>query len=208
MRRLKRAERSQDKQQFPKLTRIQISGDKLPVPGIFRVLAPFSNSCLHITLFLIMDITPELFAEIYFENDGEIDLLTGAIAPNRFNQIIDREVKLSKRNLENLAIISVSLDLNSVKLNDISEQALEIESQLIQTHFKIKSLLREIDCIGRVSTHGFWVFIKVRTISDSSKLVNRIKDLVPDNLIFSIVDYIQDESQLEWYERIDKEHFQ
>jgi hypothetical protein len=31
---------------------------------------------------------------------------------------------------------------------------------------------------------------------------------VPDNLIFSIIDYTQGESQLEWYERIDKEHFQ
>jgi GGDEF domain-containing protein len=208
MRRLKRVERPKEKRQVPKLLRIQISGDKLPVPGIFRVLAPFSNSCLHITLFLIMEITPKLFAEIYFENDGEFDLLTGAIAPNRFNQIIDREVKLSKRNLENLAIISVSLDLNSVKSIEKSEQILEIESQLIQTHFKIQSLLREIDCIGRVSTLGFWVFIKVRTISDSSKLVNRIKDLVPDNLIFSIIDYTQGESQLQWYERIDKEHFQ
>ena len=208
MRRLKRVERSKEKRQVPKLLRIQISEDKLPVPWIFRVLAPFSNSCLHITLFLIMEITPKLFAEIYFENDGEFDLLTGAIAPNRFNQIIDREVKLSKRNLENLAIISVSLDLNSVKSIEKSEQILEIESQLIQTYFKIQSLLREIDCIGRVSTHGFWVFIKVRTISDSSKLVNRIKDLVPDNLIFSIVDYTQGESQLQWYERIDKEHFQ
>ena len=48
-----------------------------------------------------MEIAPKLLTEIYFENDGEIDLLTGAIAPNRLNQIIEREVNLSKRNSEN-----------------------------------------------------------------------------------------------------------
>jgi hypothetical protein len=155
-----------------------------------------------------MEITPKLLAEIYFENDGEIDLLTGAIAPNRLNQIIEREVNLSKRNSDNLTIISVNLDLNSITSIGIQEQVLEIESQLIQIHFRIKALLREVDCIGRVSTHGFWVFIKVKTSSDSSKLVDRIKDVSPGNLVISVIDYTQGESQLQWYEKIDKEHFQ
>ncbi len=155
-----------------------------------------------------MEITPKLLAEIYFENDGDTDLLTGAIAPNKLNQIIEREVKLSKRNLDNLTIISVNLDLNSIISNEIKERVLEIESQLIQIHFQIKSLLREVDCVGRVSTHGFWVFIKVKTSSDSSKLVDRIKEVAPGNLIISIIDYTQGESQLQWYEKIDKVHFQ
>ena len=154
-----------------------------------------------------MEIAPKLLTEIYFENDGEIDLLTGAIAPNRLNQIIEREVNLSKRNSENLTMVSVNLDLNSIQSIGIREQVLEIEAQLIQIYFRIKALLREIDCIGRVSTHGFWLFIKVKTSSDSSKLVDRIKEISPGNLVISVIDYTQGESQLQWYEKIDKEHF-
>lgn len=154
-----------------------------------------------------MEIAPKLLTEIYFENDGEIDLLTGAIAPNRLNQIIEREVNLSKRNSENLTMVSVNLDLNSIQSIGIREQVLEVEAQLIQIHFRIKALLREVDCIGRVSTHGFWVFIKVKTSSDSSKLVDRIKEISPGNLVISVIDYTHRESQLQWYEKIDKEHF-
>lgn len=154
-----------------------------------------------------MEIAPKLLTEIYFENDGEIDLLTGAIAPNRLNQIIEREVNLSKRNSENLTMVSVNLELNSIQSIGIREQVLEIEAQLIQIYFRIKALLREVDCIGRVSTHGFWVFIKVKTSSDSSKLVDRIKEISPGNLVISVIDYTQGESQLQWYEKIDKDHF-
>ena len=35
---------------------------------------------------------------IYFENDGEIDLLTGSMAPSRFNQTVKRDIDLAKRN--------------------------------------------------------------------------------------------------------------
>lgn len=155
-----------------------------------------------------MEITPNLLAKIYFENDGQFDLLTGAMAPNRLNQIIEREVNLSKRNSENLAIISVKLDLKTMKSVEINGVVLEIESALIQIHFQIKSLLREIDCIGRVSTNGFWIFIKLSTSIDSTIIIDRIKVLTPDNLIISVITHLKGESQLQWYERVDQEHFQ
>jgi len=30
----------------------------------------------------------QFVSDVYFENNGEIDLLTGAMAPERFNQIL------------------------------------------------------------------------------------------------------------------------
>ena len=36
----------------------------------------------------------QILTKIYFENDGETDLLTGALAPARFNQLVKREIDL------------------------------------------------------------------------------------------------------------------
>ena len=40
----------------------------------------------------------EIAEQIFFVNNGEIDLLTGAIAQSRFDQIIKRDMQLSRRN--------------------------------------------------------------------------------------------------------------
>ena len=31
-------------------------------------------------------------SEVYFKNNGETDLLTGAVAPNVFNQLVQRDI--------------------------------------------------------------------------------------------------------------------
>ena len=49
----------------------------------------------------------EIQESLFFENDGEIDLLTGAMSPNRFNQIVKRDIEIAERNGNSLAIISV-----------------------------------------------------------------------------------------------------
>jgi len=55
----------------------------------------------------------EIAAQIFFVNNGEIDLLTGAIAQSRFDQIIKRDMQLSRRNQTQLVIISASLNLEN-----------------------------------------------------------------------------------------------
>jgi len=42
-----------------------------------------------------MSYSDELAADLFFINNGEIDLLTGAMAPARFNQIVERDLQLS-----------------------------------------------------------------------------------------------------------------
>jgi len=48
----------------------------------------------------------EIAEQIFFVNNGEIDLLTGAIAQSRFDQIIKRDMQLSHRNQTQLMVIS------------------------------------------------------------------------------------------------------
>ena len=55
----------------------------------------------------------EIAEQIFFVNNGEIDLLTGAIAQSRFDQIIKRDMQLSRRNHTQLLIISVRLNLKN-----------------------------------------------------------------------------------------------
>ena len=50
-------------------------------------------------------------SDVYFENNGEIDLLTGAMAPERFNQILARDLQLADRNLTQLSIINAKMNI-------------------------------------------------------------------------------------------------
>lgn len=50
----------------------------------------------------------EIAAQIFFVNNGEIDLLTGAIAQSRVDQIVKRDMQLSRRNQTQLLIISAT----------------------------------------------------------------------------------------------------
>lgn len=154
----------------------------------------------------------QILTKIYFENDGEIDLLTGAIAPARFNQIVKREIDLSKRSKGKLAIISIVLPSQNLIKNitiesDINQQALIVEESLIELHFKIKRDLREVDCICRVSKLGFWILAKIAAESDSQILVERVKALIPQESSVSVINYTPGDLQLQWYEKIDQQHF-
>ena len=55
----------------------------------------------------------EITDQIFFVNNGEIDLLTGAIAQSRFDQIIKRDLQLSNRNQNQLIVISIRLNLDN-----------------------------------------------------------------------------------------------
>ena len=53
----------------------------------------------------------EVIQSIFLSNDGQIDLLTGALAPDQFDQIAKRDLGIADRNSSQTAIISVVLDL-------------------------------------------------------------------------------------------------
>lgn len=163
---------------------------------------------------------------LFFENDGEIDLLTGAMAPNRFNQIVKRDIEMAERNGASLAIISVKLDLGGFLDKEFKDQSKpiqdhleilrdqpipiiksEIESFLVEVNFNLKSILRGSDCISRVSRTGFWIFVNSATSEGLQLLENRIQKIIPVNLHMSIIPREINQNQLSWYQSIDLKHF-
>ena len=149
---------------------------------------------------------------IYFENDGEIDLLTGSMAPSRFNQTVKRDIDLAKRNGDLLAIISLKIDLPELIKNKYFNQSNEqvksdLESLLIEINFKLKSILRSSDCISRVSVSGFWILINSASEENLDVLSVEIKKIFPKFMKIHIIrrgDYLD---QLSWYAKIDQLHF-
>ncbi len=154
----------------------------------------------------------EIQESLFFENDGEIDLLTGAMSPNRFNQIVKRDVEIAERNGGSLAIISLKLDLEKLlakELKDVSVKMIksEIESFLIKINFDLKSITRGSDCISRVSQTGFWIFINAATPEGLQLLKNRIIDLIPTNISVEIIPREKNQNQSSWYQSVDLKHF-
>ena len=151
-------------------------------------------------------------SSLYFVNDGEIDLLTGSIAPNRFNQIVKRDIELANRSGDLLAMISLKINLPELvesrfKNQSIENIKLELEALLIEVHFKLKSILRASDCISRISATGFWIFINSTNSENLTLLRERINDPFTDLIKIEVIPRENNQDQLSWYELIDHIHF-
>lgn len=153
----------------------------------------------------------EIVEEIFFTNNGAIDLLTGAISQSRFDQIVKRDLQLSYRNQNQLIIISVRFNLKNYleNNNQIGTEQLktEVESELVKIYFDLQNIFRQSDCICRISTLGFWIFLTGINKSDGELLLARTSDLLPNYLDLAISYHNSGESQLDWYAQIDKLHF-
>ena len=94
----------------------------------------------------------QFISDVYFENNGEIDLLTGAMAPERFNQILARDLQLADRNLTQLSIINAKMNIemllgdkfskNKSQLN-YEEVVSDLEAELVRIAFLLKNLFRQ-----------------------------------------------------------------
>ena len=153
----------------------------------------------------------EIVEEIFFTNNGAIDLLTGAISQSRFDQIVKRDLQLSYRNQNQLIIISVRFNLKNYLENNnqmgTEQLKTEVESELVKIYFDLQNIFRQSDCICRVSTLGFWIFLTGINKSDGELLLARTSDLLPNYLDLAISYHNSGESQLDWYAQIDKLHF-
>jgi GGDEF domain-containing protein len=153
----------------------------------------------------------EIVEEIFFTNNGAIDLLTGAISQSRFDQIVKRDLQLSYRNQNQLIIISVRFNLkNYLESNSqmgTEQIKTEVESELVKIYFDLQNIFRQSDCICRISTLGFWIFLTGINKSDGELLLARTSDLLPNYLDLAISYHNSGESQLDWYAQIDKLHF-
>jgi GGDEF domain-containing protein len=149
---------------------------------------------------------------IYFQNNGEIDLLTGSISPTLFNSMVKRDIDLARRSGNQLAIFSLKVNLPKLieikyKNFSINEVRLDIEELLVEVHFKLKNLVRSSDCISRVSSLGFWILINSANSSDLSQLEKRINDLFSEFLVLVVIPREGEQDFSSWYQAIDHKHF-
>lgn len=148
---------------------------------------------------------------IFLSNNGEIDLLTGAISPDRFDQIVKRDLAIAQRNSVNISMISTAINLpqffiDNQSVDSVEQQSL-IENELVNLHFNLKSTFRQSDCICRVSKLGFWILLNGADKTTTDQLVERlIKDL-PNYITVGMSLWQQGESILDWYKRVDQIHF-
>jgi GGDEF domain-containing protein len=153
----------------------------------------------------------EVIQSIFLSNDGQIDLLTGALAPDQFDQIAKRDLGIADRNSSQTAIISVVLDLQqylpanyAVELDKIKS---DIESELVKLHFELKNIFRQTDCICRVSKLGFWILLNGSSEVATRQLIERASKLLPEFVQINSCQRLASEALIDWYQRIDKLHF-
>ncbi len=148
---------------------------------------------------------------IFLSNNGEIDLLTGAISPDRFDQIVKRDLAIAQRNSANISMISTAINLpqffiDNQAVDPIEQQSL-IENELVNLHFNLKSTFRQSDCICRVSKLGFWILLNGADKTTTDQLVERLIKELPNYITVSMSLWQQGESILDWYKRVDQIHF-
>jgi GGDEF domain-containing protein len=148
---------------------------------------------------------------IFLSNNGEIDLLTGAISPDRFDQIVKRDLAIAQRNSANISMISTAINLpqffaDNQALSLIEQQSL-IENELVNLHFNLKSTFRQSDCICRVSKLGFWILLNGADKTTTDQLVERLIKELPNYITVGMSLWQQGESILDWYKRVDQIHF-
>ena len=148
---------------------------------------------------------------IFLSNNGEIDLLTGAISPDRFDQIVKRDLAIAQRNSANISMISTAINLpqffaDNQALSLIEQQSL-IENELVNLHFNLKSTFRQSDCICRVSKLGFWILLNGADKTTTDQLVERLIKELPNYITAGMSLWQQGESILDWYKRVDQIHF-
>jgi GGDEF domain-containing protein len=145
-----------------------------------------------------------MMPDLFFKNNGEIDLLTGTVAPNQFNQIVRRDSQLSDRNGSKLSIISISINMKKIHNQD---SQLFLENALIEVNFKLKQIFRNSDCICRISQLGFWVLVTGVDDEISQDILKRVKQVLPNYFEIEISHRTKGQSQLDWYSQIDELHF-
>lgn len=151
-----------------------------------------------------MEDSRQMMPDLFFKNNGEIDLLTGTIAPNQFNQIVRRDSQLSDRNGSKLSIISISINMKKIHNQD---SQLFLENALIEVNFKLKQIFRNSDCICRISQLGFWVLVTEVDDEISQDILKRVKQILPNYFEIEISHRTKGQSQLDWYSQIDELHF-
>ena len=148
------------------------------------------------------------FDEIFFKNNGETDLLTGSIAPNLFNQIVQRDINLSERSNAPLSIISLTLNLAKIIAESDHKQLKNVlENELIRIYFELNKFFRNSDCICRISQLGFWILVNGLDPKSTIQIKDRLINTLPDFVEIAISHHKQGQNLIDWFSEVDKVHF-
>lgn len=153
----------------------------------------------------------EVIQSIFLSYDGQIDLLTGALSPDQFNQIVKRDLAMADRNSSQTAIISVVLNLqkyeqisHSFELDKVKS---DIENELVQIYYELKNIFRQTDCICRVSKLGFWILLNGSSDEVTKRLIDRAQKSLPEFVQINPCQRLTNENLLDWFKRVDQIHF-
>lgn len=153
----------------------------------------------------------EVIQSIFLSYDGQIDLLTGALAPDQFNQIVKRDLAMADRNSSQTAIISVVLNLQKYEqishLFELDKVKSDIENELVQIYHELKNIFRQTDCICRVSKLGFWILLNGSSDEVTKRLIDRAQKSLPEFVQINPCQRLTNENLLDWFKRVDQIHF-
>lgn len=153
----------------------------------------------------------EVIQSIFLSYDGQIDLLTGALSPDQFNQIVKRDLAMADRNSSQTAIISVVLNLqkyeqisHSFELDKVKS---DIENELVQIYYELKNIFRQTDCICRVSKIRFLDSLNGSSDEVTKRLIDRAQKSLPEFVQINPCQRLTNENLLDWFKRVDQIHF-
>ena len=153
----------------------------------------------------------EVIQSIFLSYDGQIDLLTGALAPDQFNQIVKRDLAMADRNSSQTTIISVVLNLQKYDqishLFELDKVKSDIENELVQIYYELKNIFRQTDCICRVSKLGFWILLNGSSDEVTKRLIDRAQKSLPEFVQINPCQRLTNENLLDWFKRVDQIHF-
>lgn len=153
----------------------------------------------------------EVIQSIFLSYDGQIDLLTGALAPDQFNQIVKRDLAMADRNSSQTAIISVVLNLQKYEqishLFELDKVKSDIENELVRIYYELKNIFRQTDCICRVSKLGFWILLNGSSDEVTKRLIDRAQKSLPEFVQIIPCQRLTNENLLDWFKRVDQIHF-
>ena len=137
--------------------------------------------------------------DLEFKSDGLVDSLTLSISPYLFHENLKREISVASREVKELTIVSLALDVESFT------SLAELQENLIEIAHHLRGALRGGDFFARVSDCGFWILL--RSDQSGAELVMQRLDLPRrENLTINFAarkfsDYS------EWVKRVDQLHF-
>jgi GGDEF domain-containing protein len=136
---------------------------------------------------------------VEFLNDGITDSLTQTMAPGLFYDNLKREFARAEREIQELAVLSLSLSPHAFESLSRYEQA------LIEIAHDLRSQLRGGEFFARISDNGFWILLRSNEV-EAEKVMKRLHVPYSDRLTHFVLAREHDH-YVDWIQKMDALHF-